>query len=314
MSEDKYKAAYERQKLARSRAEQLLEERSRELYESNEALKLAYEKLKNQKSKLYHQEKLAAVGLLGAGVAHEINNPAGFVRSNLVVLRDYMETIKKFNASVTEVLNSNKSEELNESIEQLKKELDIDYIFDDSDSLLDESLEGVNRIEKIVKGLKDFSRPDSLDNEDFDLNECVRTTLQLANNHTKYKAEVITELSEIPYICGKAGSIGQVVLNLIMNASQAIEDFGKITVRTYVEDNNAVLEIEDTGCGIPEENINTIFDPFFTTKDIDVGTGLGLSVTHGIVKQHRGDISVTTKLGEGTKFKVVLPTGSCQKE
>ena len=314
MSDEKYKAAYERQKLARAKAEQLLEERSRELYESNEALKLTYEKLKDQKNQLYHQEKLASVGLLGAGVAHEINNPAGFVRSNLSMMRDYMDTITNYSKQIIEITASTITLDQQKKMDDAKKELDIEYVLEDIDHLLDESLEGIQRIERIVKGLKDFSRPDAIENENFSLNECIETTLQLAHNHTKYKAEVVTELTDIPFICGKPGSIGQVVLNLVMNASQAIEDFGKITLKTYVEESLAVLEVTDTGCGIPSENLFTIFDPFFTTKDLDIGTGLGLSITHGIVKQHNGEISVESEVGKGTSFKVKLPIGRCENK
>ena len=307
-----YRAAYERQKLARAKSDQLLEERSRELYESNEALKRAYESLKDQKNQLYHQEKLASIGLLGAGVAHEINNPAGFIRSNLSTQKNYIQSFIEYMSILEGIIENSCNAEVLSTTVELKKELDLEYILDDIVELTDESLDGIERIEKIVRSLKDFSRPDAIENQNFDLNKCVITTLNLLENQTKYKTEVVTQFADIPFICGQPGGISQVILNIVVNATHAIKEFGKITIKTSVMDKYAILEIEDNGCGIPKESLKTIFDPFFTTKPQDQGTGLGLSISHGIIKQHGGSIFVESTVGEGTKFTIRLPLGECQ--
>ena len=314
MSDDKYKRAYERQKAARMKAENLLEERSRDLYESTQALRASYEKLKTQKDLIYHQDKLASVGLLGAGIAHEVNNPIGFIKSNLTTLSDYFQEVLSLVDDIDKTVADSSFSELQKKIELIKKSRDFNYIQSDTPSLISESLEGISRIETITKSLKDFSCPDNLESETFDLNECIRSALVITKSHTKTKAKVVTHLSDIPPVCGRPGSIGQVVLNLIINACHAISGYGEIIIHTERQNENVVFSVTDNGCGIKPENIHSIFDPFFTTKEIGKGTGLGLSVSHSIVQQHSGHIEVESTLNEGTTFRVYLPHGYCEAD
>lgn len=307
-----YKAAYERQQLARARAEDILENKSRELYEKNQSLLDAYNKLKDQKAQLLHQEKLASIGQLSAGVAHEINNPTGFVKSNLSTLKHYTDNFKSLLKSYEHTFsllesNAKVPEEISENLNAMRKQLDIDYIVEDLDDLLSESLSGLSRIEDIVKGLKSFARPDSKKSEYFNINDCITNTIKLVWNEIKYKADLKTNLNDVPYTCGYPGEICQVILNMLVNASHAIPESGTITVSTEHKDSNIILQISDDGCGISDENVARIFDPFFTTKDVNKGTGLGLSITHGIIKKHEGEIDVITNIDQGTTFTITLP-------
>ncbi len=320
MDTDNYKAAYKRQKIARQRAEDLIEQRSGELYDLNKELKSSYEQLKQQGTQLLHQEKLASLGQLSAGVAHEINNPAGFVKSNLGSLQQYIDDILSLLSlyqNLTEniiVSNTPLPEQASAYLEEInskKEACDLEYLLEDIPSLINESVDGANRITKIVNGLKIFSRIDSDEKELFDVNACIENTIKLANNEIKFKAEVKLELQDIPNTMGFPGGISQVVLNLLINASQAIEEFGEITVRTYTTSENnkdwVIIQVEDNGSGIKPEKINNIFDPFFTTKEVGVGTGLGLSISQGILEQHDGYIYVDSELEKGTCFTLKIP-------
>ncbi|ODS23396.1 hypothetical protein AB835_08910 [Candidatus Endobugula sertula] len=278
-----YKAAYERQKKARERVEGIIELRSRELYDINQKLMSAYKKLKAQKLQLIHQEKLASVGQLSAGIAHEINNPVGFIKGNLGSLKDYMESIKTmlevYKNLTDEMTNSTEvsAEEL-ESVNKAKKESDLDFILEDVNDLISESIDGTARIEEIVLGLKNFSRVDSDEKEELLVNNCIENTVKLVNNEVKYKAEIKLNLNEVPKTIGYPGRLSQVILNLIVNASQAIDQNGVITITTKEVNGKIVIEAQDNGCGMDEKVIKNIFDPFYTTKDVGKGTGLGLSI------------------------------------
>jgi two-component system, NtrC family, sensor kinase len=333
MDKKNYKAAYERQKIARSRAENQLENISRELYGSNKALQKSYEKLKNQKSQLLHQEKLASIGQLSAGIAHEINNPSGFIKSNLTTLQHYIADvfeamsayksfIEKIEADINNTqpdnLKNNLQDDLRDSLRQTlmnslteiriaEKKTDIEYLLEDVPNLINESIDGANRITKIVDGLKVFSRIDSDYKEILDVNETIENTLKLVQNEIKYTAELSIDYGELPKTMGYPGSLSQVILNILVNASQAVEEDGKINLRTTLEKNCILISIKDNGVGISEETINKIFDPFFTTKPVGLGTGLGLSISSGIMKQHGGQIEVDSKIGEGTLFTLYIP-------
>lgn len=319
MADIDYKAAYERQKLARAKAEDALENRSRELYESKAALEDAYKKLKNQKSQMLHQEKLASIGQLSAGVAHEINNPVGFVKSNLKTLEQYthdlINLLKLYKESIHPLLESMETE----NITRLEDECDIDYIIEDIPELLKDSIEGTDRISDIVNELKTFARVDGDEKEKLDVNRCIDNTVKLVSNEIKYKAELIRQLSPVPITMGYPGSLSQVILNMLMNASHAIvaeQGMGEITIASSIEAQWIMITIKDNGCGMDEETINHIFDPFYTTKEVGVGTGLGLSISSGIVKKHGGTIEVASEVGAGTCFTirlpVILPEGSSQ--
>lgn len=296
-----YKAAYERQKKAREEAEEILENRSRELYEANQSLITAYEKLKHQKAQILHQEKLASIGQLSAGVAHEINNPTGYVKSNLSTLQEYFKSL----SDAWEDIEKTKLD--TQVLGTIKKKYDLEYILEDLNDLLSDSIGGLSHIENIVNSLKNFARPDSQDHQMFCINECLKNTVKLVSNEIKYKANILFDLKEVPQIQGQQGSLSQVFLNMIMNASQAMDSFGDIHLRSYKNAEEIIIEIEDTGTGVSPEAIQKIFDPFYTTKDVGVGTGLGLSVSHGIVKKHHGRIHVDSQMGIGTKFTVHLP-------
>ena len=328
MDDIDYKAAYERQKKARVRVESIIEERSRELYEMNLQLTTAYEKLKSQRLQLVHQEKLASVGLLSAGIAHEINNPVGFIKSNLSSLKYYAEKIRHMmnayqqfahDVSITSDVFSEKMD----ALKQVEKEVDINFILEDFDDAVNESIEGTDRISDIITGLKSFSRIDGNEKKDLLVNDCIHNAVKLIQNEIKYKADLEMNLGEVPKTMGYAGGLSQVVVNLMVNASQAIEFFGLIKVTTrYTEvptlnstanietkknNGSIIIEVEDNGMGMSEDVMDRIFDPFYTTKDVGVGTGLGLSISMGVIKKHGGDITVSSQIGVGTCFTLILP-------
>lgn len=310
-----YKAAYERQKAAREKAEQLLENKSRELFELNENLQQAYRQLQNQQKQLIHQEKMASLGVLSAGIAHEINNPVGFIKSNLQTLSEYINRISEAlehhkNLRVVYRQKTGNNPDLLDFINQLEiLELnkDVVYIVKDGEKLIQESLNGTNRIADIVKELRNFSHSGGQDRSYIDVNDCINSTLKLLKNETKYKSGIVTELSELPLLYANSGELSQVLLNLIMNANQAIEGKGNIQIRTLLEDADIVIEVADDGPGIDPEVIKNIFDPFFTTKEAGKGTGLGLSIVNTIIEGFGGKIYVESEPGQGTVFTIRLP-------
>ncbi len=308
MSSMDYKAAYERQKKAREQAEKQLEDKSRELYEVNQSLMLAYNRMKDQKSQILHQEKLATIGQLAAGVAHEVNNPTGFVKSNLNSLSVYVNSLKKAIISYESLIVSVGGEaSVSSRIEAIRNEFDITYVIEDSEPLLKESIDGLDRIKKIVEMLKDFARPDTGEDESFSINECIQKTLHLVHNEIKYKADVKLHLEHLPEIKGKPGAVSQVILNLLVNAADAIKDYGIVEVTSGIRNQEIKVTVKDNGEGIPQNHITRIFDPFFTTKDVGKGTGLGLAVSHSIIKNHGGRLSVDSKEGEGSSICIHLP-------
>lgn len=317
MSDEKYKAAYLRQKKAREQAEQLLESRSRELYEAHQSLVAAYTKLKDQKAHLLHQEKLASLGQLAAGVAHEINNPTGYVKSNLSSLQSYFENIQKSFNSIEILFEKNpdkknaiKPTPKDNILDEYKKildENDIHYILDDTPDLVTDSIDGLTRVQEIVKNLKTFARPEQAAAVEYDIKELIESTLKILNNELKYRANITIELEPTPFLFGHPGNISQVILNLLVNASHAVKPMGEIFIGSKIEEGDVIVQIKDNGQGISQDNIMKIFDPFFTTKDVGSGTGLGLSVSHSIIKKHGGRIHVDSKENEGTTFTITLP-------
>lgn len=318
MSDTNYKAAYERQRKARVIAEELLENRSRELYEANQSLQYAYNKLKNQKAQILHQEKLASIGQLSAGVAHEINNPTGYVKSNLNTLKRYSQDLTQYHLALNTLLVdycaclpggacSAESQQLIANLSALKKEHDIDFLLEDVEDIVNESQEGIRRIENIVKGLKDFSRPDESEPQSVNVISCIETTIKLVSNQVKHILDVKFDYTEQLFIKGQQGSLSQVFLNLIVNASHAVSDNGQLLIQAKSVDGFAMLHFTDNGCGMDAETQFKIFEPFFTTKEQGVGTGLGLSISHGIIKKHGGLITVNSTVGEGSEFILQLP-------
>ncbi|MCK9294439.1 MAG: ATP-binding protein, partial [Desulfobulbaceae bacterium] len=303
--------------------EQRVAARTRELETANAGLQQlagqlegAYNDLKSAQSQMLQQEKMASIGQLAAGVAHEINNPVGFVMSNLNSLRKYTEKLLAFISSqdkaIREItgLAAQRQQALLEGLAAERKFLKIDYIAADALDLLEESLEGTERVKRIVQNLKSFSRLDQAENQPTDLNQAIESTLQIVANEIKYKATVHREYGEIPLTLCNAGELNQVFTNLLINAGQALGEPGEITIRTWAEGGNIFLVFADTGCGMPPEISRRIFEPFFTTKEVGKGTGLGLSITYDIIKKHRGDIQVTSEKGKGTTFTIRLPVVS----
>ncbi|WP_077529637.1 sensor histidine kinase [Vreelandella utahensis] len=283
-----------------------------ELAESNAALRQRQEEqdalireLKQARDQLMQSEKMASIGQLAAGVAHEINNPIGYVRSNLSSLREYTESLLALNDAFAEALGDRfQSPEL----QSLCNTHDLEFIREDLPSLLEESRDGIERVEKIIRSLRDFSRTDTGEMESLDIHQCLNKALAVARNEIKYKATVETDFAELPSITGVDSQLGQVFLNLLVNAAQAIEEQGLITISTEQRNaDNIEVRIADTGKGIEPGNLGRLFEPFFTTKPVGKGTGLGLSLSYGIVQSHQGDLTVSSTPGEGTTFSVVLP-------
>ncbi|VAX07074.1 Circadian input kinase A [hydrothermal vent metagenome] len=272
------------------------------------------EKLRQTQGQLLQSEKMASLGQLAAGVAHEINNPLGFVSSNITTLKRYVADLMKLLNVYEESESATNKSELHDSLLILKEEIGLDFIREDIQSLITESLDGTDRVKRIVKNLREFSHLDEADWQWVDIHDGLNSTLNIVNNEIKYKVEVIKEYGDLPRVECLASELNQVFLNLLVNAAQAIEDHGTITIHTAIEDNDHVrIVIADTGMGISEENITRIFDPFYTSKPVGTGTGLGLSFSYSIIQRHHGRIDVDSTEGEGTKFIIILPVSGQDK-
>lgn len=289
-------------------------ERTTELNRKNEELSQSNKSLKETQQQLLQAEKMSSVGQLAAGVAHEINNPVGFVSSNLDTLKEYLASFEILYRDLMEVTQAPTNEVALEKLASLKNSQayqSLDFISNDVSHLIKESENGLQRVEEIVSSLKQFSRIDTDQKQLFDLNNCVKTTLALVNNKLKYACDVDINYDELPRVMMNVGKISQVITNLLINAAQAIEETGrrgKLEVRTRANSNGTVeLIVRDNGCGISDENLQKIFNPFFTTKDEDTGTGLGLSISYEIAREHEGMLSVESELYTGTEFTLTLP-------
>ncbi len=265
-------------------------------------------KFEEAQTHLMQSEKMASIGQLAAGVAHEINNPIGYVYSNLGTLEKYVQDtfglIDLYEQAEVAITDSG----LRDRIKTAKAKLDIAFLKEDLRALMNESKDGITRVKKIVQNLKDFSHVDTSDEWHFsDLHQGLDSTLNIVNNEIKYKAEVIKEYGVIPEVECLSSQLNQVFMNLLVNAAHAIEDHGTITIRSGQQGEEVWVDIADTGKGIAAENIKKIFDPFFTTKPIGKGTGLGLSLSYGILQKHHGRVEVRSEVGKGTTFRVWLP-------
>lgn len=279
--------------------ERLVEERTSELHDALDELKASHDQI-------MQQEKLATIGQLSAGVAHEINNPTGFISSNLASLTKYVDRLQEYLQAVTEAAKSLDDEKA-ATLQALRQRLKIDFILDDTKDLVHESLEGTERIKKIVQSLKNFSRRDDDTPVLADINDCLESTLSMVWNELKYKTTIVKEYGELPKTRCYPQQLGQVFMNLLVNAGHAITEQGTITIQTLTENDAIVIRIEDTGCGIPPENLSRIFEAFFTTKELGKGTGLGMSIAKEIIAKHHGEITVQSAVGQGTSFTVKLP-------
>lgn len=295
--------------LQRSHLVQALLEKQRDLERGNADLRAAYERLEQAQAQVLQSEKMASIGQLAAGVAHEINNPVGYISSNMGSLQGYLQELFTLMAAYEEAIGQlPEGNPAMARLTEVKRAMDINYLRQDITDLLRESQEGVDRVRRIVQDLKDFSHVDEGEWEWADVHRGLDSTLNVVWNELKYKAEVRKEYGDLPSIQCRPSQLNQVFMNLLVNAAHAIVERGVVTIRTGCEgDHNVWIEVSDTGTGIKPEYLKKIFDPFFTTKPIGKGTGLGLSVSFGIVNKHNGRIEVDSELGKGTRFRIYLP-------
>jgi len=257
---------------------------------------------------LLQSEKMASIGQLAAGVAHEINNPVGFVNSNMGTLRKYVDTLLNLISGYDKILEKLPSTgDLATAITQLKKQADLEFLVDDVSQLIKESIDGLTRVKNIVQSLKDFSHVGETDWQLSNLQEGIESTLVIVNNEIRFKTNLIREFGTLPLVKCLPSQLNQVFMNLIVNAAHAIKESGTITIKTGCQDDWVWVDVGDDGEGIPKENLTRIFDPFFTTKPIGKGTGLGLSLSYNIIAKHGGRIEVESEVGKGTHFTVHLP-------
>ena len=285
-----------------------------ELLKANEELKELNGKLSDARTKLIQSEKLASIGQLAAGVAHEINNPIGFIFSNFGTLEKYLQDLFQMLSAYEQAESELGSSPVATRLRALYEELEIEYLKDDIPSLMNESRDGIQRVRKIVQDLKDFSRVDARQEWEWaNLHNGLNSTLNIVNNEIKYKADVVRVFGDLPEVQCLPSEINQVFMNLLVNAAHSITaERGTITLRTGHEGAEVWVEVADNGCGIAPENLSRIFDPFFTTKPVGQGTGLGLSLSYGIVQKHAGRMEVSSRLGQGTCFRITLPVRQAQ--
>ena len=264
------------------------------------------EQLDKAKKMLMQSEKMTLLGQLSAGIAHEINNPVGFVRSNMEVLADYMKDIHNFIVAQTQVV---KNPALMREFENIKQQYDIDFILDDISDIVSSNLEGVDRISEIVQGLKTFSHKGDKKFSKVDLSDVISGALLVAKNALKYKHSIINETQDLNLpILGKLGQLQQVFINLFVNAAQAMPDGGEIRIKAENKDDAICVTVADTGRGMSESTKQQLFTPFYTTKPVGEGTGLGLSISIGIIEAHSATIDVHSELNKGTTFTLSFPT------
>ena len=285
------------------------------LHKEKEEQKALIKKLHEAREQLLQNEKMAAIGQLAAGVAHEINNPIGYINSNLHTLLNYtrglIELVQLY--QVSEPLLTSYPEILS-LIHSVKEKIDLDYTKIDILELLDESQEGTGRVKQIVQDLKEFSHVDESEWQKTDLHKGLDSTLNIARNEIKYKAEIVKNYGEIPLVECIASQINQVFMNLLVNAAHAVEENGVITLSSGCENGQVWIEVKDNGKGIAPDVLSRIFDPFYTTKPVGVGTGLGLSLSYNIINKHGGHIDVESTPKQGACFRVWLPVKQHEKK
>ncbi|MCA9393636.1 MAG: histidine kinase [Candidatus Omnitrophica bacterium] len=302
-----------------SQAYKDLSRREAELREALEQLRRTNQELQETQEQLIQNEKLASIGQLAAGVAHEINNPLSFVTSNIQMLERYLATygrVLEYSRDLDNV-DPNDKEKVRSFVSgmrALQEEVQLEVIMGDITDVLGETKDGLDRVKNIVNDLRTFAREDRGELTMTRLDEIIDRSLAIAANEVKYKAEVVKEYADdLPLVPCSEQRLGQVFINLIVNAAQALDEQGTITVRTYHSKGFVCAEVSDTGKGISPENMRKIFDPFFTTKPPGFGTGLGLSVCHEIIKNHQGEISVRSEPNKGTTFLIQLPVHTARE-
>lgn len=294
----------------RQHLEELVQQRTAELRRANEELVSSNKRLEQAQTQLVQSEKMASIGVLAAGVAHEINNPIGFVGSNLGALSQYvadlLRLVDAYEAAEPALEASAPAQAA--AICRLKEAIDLPYLRGDVTDLGRETQDGIARVRKIVQDLKDFSHVGESHWQVSDIHKGIDSTLNIAWNELKYKVEVIKDYGELPEIECLPSELNQVFMNLFVNAAHAIEAKGQLRIRTGRLGHDGVwIEVADTGKGIAPENLQRIFEPFFTTKPVGQGTGLGLALSYSIVQKHHGTLEVESTVGQGTTFRITLP-------
>ncbi|HWR38451.1 MAG TPA: ATP-binding protein [Patescibacteria group bacterium] len=301
-----------------ARANEALKKEIAERKSAEERLEAALFELRNAQSQIIQQEKMASIGQLAAGVAHEINNPMGFIISNLASFKKHTKKLNSYFTIQNELLSKLSTDNiaepaqeqltrLCEKLHEIKRTQKIDYILQDIEDIISESEEGAERVKRIVQDLKGFTRIANEDNSLADINAGLESTINIIGNELKFKAELVKEYGDIPALRCNSGQLNQVFMNILLNAVQAMDTQGEIHIKTWCDAAWVWVSISDTGCGMPPEVMKRIFDPFFTTKDVGKGTGLGLNVSYEIIKKHNGEILVDSQVGKGTTFTVKIP-------
>ena len=276
-------------------------------------LQKTHRELQNAQTQLLQAEKFSAIGQLAAGIAHEINNPIGFINSNLQTLEKYLVhytqllgILNKLEKALRDK-DQERAAHIVSSWEKIRQETNFAFIDDDIGNLLKESREGTRKVSRIVLDLRAFASPDKGIMDAINVEALMESMLNIVYNEIKYKAELKRDYGDVPLVICNPQKIGQVFVNLLINAAHAIENKGFITIKTYTKDEYVCIDISDTGCGIPPENVTKVFDPFFTTKPVGKGVGMGLSISYDIVRKHGGTMTFTSGIGKGTTFTVMLP-------
>ena len=291
--------------LARAREE--LRKANLDLASANKALHKTLNDLKSAQDQLIQAEKMASLGQLTAGIAHEINNPINFVSANIKPLRDDMADILKITNHYEKIIKEKGLEKEFLEIRQFKHEADIDLTMKEVNNLLKGIEDGAMRTAEIIKGLRNFSRIDQNVFKKANLNDCLESTLTLLHSSYKNRIEIEKQYGDIPEVDCFPGQINQVLMNILSNAIQAIQGEGRIFIKSWQANDKIKISIKDTGVGMTEDIRKKIFDPFFTTKDVGKGTGLGLSISYSIIQKHNGEIQVFSKPGAGTEFLITIP-------
>jgi signal transduction histidine kinase len=293
----------------------LLKAMESRIAQRNQVLRKALVELKESQTQLVQSEKMASLGQMVAGVAHELNTPLGYVKNNVQLLRELstpLFDLADAQAVLADCLSDPSCDDarLDSALQAAADARDLaspELLMEDFGQLFSDTLYGLEQIAELVVGLKDFARLDRAMSEEVDLNDCIRSALVIARNGIKDKAEIVLQLAELPRIPCAPSQINQVLLNLLNNAAQAIDGFGQILLKTWADDSAVFVSLQDSGRGMSPEVLARIFDPFFTTKPVGQGTGLGLSISYKIIQDHGGQIRAASEPGRGTRFLIRLP-------
>ena len=313
MAEDdyNYKKAYLREKSARDQLETLLEDKTRALFIVNQELEEKLETVKNQQITLMQSEKMATLGTLSAGMAHEINNPLAYITSNVESIKFIKPVLVSLMTAAQQFVDKSISVTQLESIlVQLNQENDLSFIVDDIDDLVDDTQEGLERIAHIVNNLVDFASLKDNVTAMADITESLNSTLKLLDNQLGTCA-IELHIEKLPLTRCNISSMKQVFVNLLINAKHACDDLrdqqGKIRVKLFANENNIYIEVADNGCGMDADTLKQMFDPFFTTKPVGQGTGMGMAIVYNVLKEHNGTIEVESEVGMGSLIRCVIP-------